>query len=84
MQGAGGTRTEEIDQRTIALAQWLVMVIATHRRTQPYVAARCFAVLEDLASNPRQLWQDTGSKMLRASFRCSFPASLPISWRSPA
>ena len=84
MQGAGGTRTEEIDQLTIAFAQWLVMVIATHRRRQPYVAARCFAVLEDLASKPRQLWQDTGSKMLRESFRCSFPASLPISWRSPA
>lgn len=35
MQGAGGSKTEEVEQRAIGFAQWLVRAISSHRRRQP-------------------------------------------------
>lgn len=82
MQDAGGSKTEEVEQRIIAFAQWLVRVISSHRQRQPYVAAHLGPALDDLAANPRQLSEHAGSKTHREWFRCSIPASRPVSWRS--
>lgn len=84
MQGAGGNNTEELDQRTIAFAQWLVQAIAAQRRSQPNLDSSTALVLDDLVSNPRQLQTLPDDKTRRAHFRCSIPASRPISWCSPS
>lgn len=82
MQAAGGSKSEEVDQRTIAFAQWLVQVVASHRRAQPYLGVGSIAAVEELAANPPQLTLVPDAKLRKASFRCPIPGSRPISWCS--